>query len=71
MWAAGNLLVEADWTVRVADFGLSRVMADLHTMASGAVPFLVLHLHGHLHARCYHSLILQAICELWAFLQSC
>ncbi len=32
MLGAGNLLVEADWTVRVADFGLSRVMADLNTM---------------------------------------
>jgi len=32
MLGAGNLLVEADWTVRVADFGLSRVMADINTM---------------------------------------
>jgi serine/threonine protein kinase len=34
--------------VRVADFGLSRVMADLHTMASGAAP-------AHLWADCVVS----------------
>jgi len=32
---SGNLLVTGDWTVKVADFGLSRVVADLNTMTGG------------------------------------
>ena len=38
----GNLLVEADWTVRVADFGLSRVVADLNSLLTGGLGDLLL-----------------------------
>lgn len=36
---AGNLLVEEDYNVRVADFGLSRVKQDLQTMTGGLGTF--------------------------------
>lgn len=39
-WAsAGNLLVDEDFNVRVADFGLSRVTHDLGTLTGGLGTF--------------------------------
>ena len=34
--------MEADWTVRVADFGLSRVVADLNSLLTGGLGDLLL-----------------------------
>ena len=34
-WGAGNLLVDETLRVRVADFGLARVMHDLTTLTGG------------------------------------
>ena len=36
---AGNLLVDEDYNVRVADFGLSRVTHDLNTLTGGLGTF--------------------------------
>ncbi len=36
---AGNLLVDEDFNVRVADFGLSRVTHDLNTLTGGLGTF--------------------------------
>lgn len=36
---AGNLLVDEVYCVRVADFGLARVMHDLHTLTGGLGTF--------------------------------
>ena len=37
--SAGNLLVDEDYNVRVADFGLSRVTHDLNTLTGGLGTF--------------------------------
>lgn len=36
---AGNLLVDESFRVRVSDFGLARVMHDLHTLTGGLGTF--------------------------------
>jgi hypothetical protein len=43
---SGNLLVDADGVVKVADFGLSRLYHGMHTMTGGLGTFQVGQLHS-------------------------
>lgn len=45
---SGNLLVDGDGCVKVADFGLSRLYHGMHTMTGGLGTFQVRRAGGHM-----------------------